>query len=77
MSFFDKFGKRVGDLVLEFLGTFVAIAGIGLTDKFVKWWLGADAKFFDTVPVAWVFDLAHICLIARLIWRIFFPEKES
>jgi hypothetical protein len=76
-SFLSRLGGRVGDLAIEFIATFVAIAGIALADLLVKWWLGADKKFFGEIPVQWVFDLCHICLIGRLIWRIFFPEKNK
>lgn len=75
--FHSKIGGRVGDLAIEFIATFVAIAGIALADLLLKWWLGEDKKFFGLIPVQWVFDLGHICLIGRLIWRIFFPEKEQ
>jgi len=45
-SFFSRLGGRVGDLAIEFIATFFAIAGIALADLLVKWWLGADKKFF-------------------------------
>jgi hypothetical protein len=76
-TFLSRLGGRVGDLSIEFIATFVAIGGIALADLLVKWWLGEDKKFFGQIPVQWVFDLAHICLIGRLIYRIFVPEKES
>ena len=75
-SFFSRLGGRVGDLAIEFIATFFAIAGIALADLLVKWWLGAEKKFFGQIPVQWVFDLCHICLVGRLIWRIFFPEAN-
>jgi hypothetical protein len=77
VSFFSRLGKRVGDLSIEFIATFVAIGGIALADFLVKSWVGDDKKFFDKIPVQWVFDLGHVCLIGRLIWRIFFPEKDE
>lgn len=75
--FLSKLGGRVGDLAIEFIATFVAIAGIALADLLLKWWLGEGKKFLGLIPVQWVFDLGHICLIGRLIWRIFFPEKAQ
>jgi hypothetical protein len=74
-KFLSKLGGRVGDLIIEFVGTFVAIGGIAVADLLVKWWLGEE-KFFGLIPVQWVFDLGHICVVGRLIWRIFFPEKD-
>jgi hypothetical protein len=76
-SFLSRLGGRVGDLAIEFIATFVAIAGIALADLLVRWWVGENKKFFDQIPVQWVFDLGDVCLIGRLIWRIFFPEKNE
>jgi len=39
--------------------------------------LGTEKKFFDIIPVQWVFDAAHVSLVGRLIYRIFVPEKEK
>jgi hypothetical protein len=76
-SFVSRLGGRVGDLIIEFVGTFVAIGGIALADLLVKWWLGEDKKFFGVIPVQWVFDLGHICVMGLLIWRIFSPKKDE
>ena len=76
-TFSSKLAGRVGDNLIEVAGTAVAVVGIALIDFLVKWLLGEDAKFFGAVPVQWAFDLAHICLIGRLIWRIFVPEKTE
>jgi hypothetical protein len=76
-SFLSKLSGRVGDLVIEFVGTFVAVGGIALVDLLVKWWLGEDKKFFGIIPVQWVFDLGDICVVGLLIWRIFFPKKDE
>jgi hypothetical protein len=76
-TFVSRLSGRVGDLAIEFIATFVAIGGIALADLLVKWWLGEDKKFFGQIPVQWVFDLAHICMVGRLIYRILVPEKES
>jgi hypothetical protein len=75
-SFLSRLGERVGDLAIEFIATFVAIGGIAFADFLVKWWVGQDKKFFDRIPVAWVFDVGHVSLVGRLIYRIFFPEKS-
>jgi hypothetical protein len=76
-SFILRLGSRVGDLVVEFVGTFVAIGGIALADFLVKWLVGEDKKFFGIIPVQWIFDFGDIALVGRLIYRIFFPEKEK
>jgi hypothetical protein len=55
----------------------LAIGGIALADLLVKWWFGAEKKFFSLIPVQWVFDACHICVMGRLIWRIFFPDKNE
>jgi len=64
-------------LAIEFISTFFAIGGITLADLAVKYWVGEDKKFFSVIPVQWVFDFGHISLVGRLIWRIFFPEKDQ
>lgn len=76
-GFWSRLGQRLGDLTIEFVGTFLCIAGIALADLFVKWWVGEDKKFFGRIPVQWVFDLGDVALIGRLIWRIFVPEKDQ
>jgi hypothetical protein len=75
-TFLSRLSGRVQGLVIEFVGTIIAVGGIALTDVLVKWWLGEE-KFFGAIPVQWVFDLGHICVVGRLIWRIFSPEKEG
>jgi hypothetical protein len=67
----------VGDMAIEFICTFVAIAGIAIADLLVKWWLGANKKFLDIIPVQWVFDLCHMCVMGLLIYRIFVPDREG
>jgi hypothetical protein len=76
-GFWKKLGKRSGDLVIEIVGTILAIGGIAIADLCLQWWIGPDKKFFDRIPVQWGFDAAHICVIARLIWRLFVPEKDQ
>jgi hypothetical protein len=43
--FLSRLGGRVGDLAIEFIATFVAIAGIALADLLLKWWLGRVKSF--------------------------------
>jgi hypothetical protein len=76
-SFISRLGGRIGDLAVEFIGTFLAIGGIALADLLVKWWVGEGKKFFDIIPVQWVFDFGHVALVGRLIYRIFVPGKEK
>ena len=61
-TFWAKLGSRLGDLAIEFIGTFVAIGGIAIADKLLEWWLGKDKKFFDFIPVQYVFDVGHVSL---------------
>ena len=51
------------------------IAGIAIADHLVRWWLGEE-KFFGKIPVQWIFDLGHICVVLRFIFRSIFPEKD-
>jgi hypothetical protein len=74
--FLTTLTRRVQDLVIEFVGTAIALGGIAGTDRLLKWWIG-EAKFFGALPVSWAFDLCHLCVMARLVWRIIVPEKHK
>jgi hypothetical protein len=67
------FKKRLSVLLenqtLEFIGTVIAVSVIAIVGYLVHHFLG-QAKFFDYIPVQWVFDVAHIVLIGRLVWGI-------
>jgi hypothetical protein len=32
--------------------------------------LGVNAKFFDSIPIKWAFDAAHIAVLARFVWKL-------
>jgi len=74
-TFLSRLGKRVQDVVIEIVGTVLMIAGIAIADHLVRWWLGEE-KFFGKIPVQWIFDLGHICVVLRFIFRSIFPEKD-
>ena len=59
--------RLAADLALEGIGTLIAIGLIGLTDRLVQAWIGKDTKFFDLIPVQWVFDAAHVVIVIRLV----------
>ena len=54
---------------LEFVRTAIAVCLIALTDRLVTWSIG-ERKFFGVIPVSWVFDLSHLVVVGRLIWRV-------
>jgi len=56
-------------MALEAVGTGLTILIIAGAHQLLELLLGKDEKFFDYIPVAWVFDLGHIVVIGRLIWR--------
>ena len=56
-------------MILEGFGTVFAIGIIALAHYLVELWVGKGAKFFDFIPVEWVFDAGHIVVVARLVWR--------
>jgi hypothetical protein len=68
------FSRRVRHLVeelaLDALGTALAIGIIAGADSLVRWLLGEGAKFFDFIPVRWVFDAGHLAMVVRLVWRV-------
>jgi hypothetical protein len=77
-DFFKRLSNTLQNLILEAIGTVAAIGLIALVDIVSRHWLEPDAKFFDYIPVRWVFDLGHLVMILRLIWRIVkgFNEEE-
>jgi hypothetical protein len=68
--FWRRLGNLLGDMVLEAIGTVCAIGIIALAHNLVELWMGKDAKFFDYIPIRYVFDVGHIVVIGRLVWRI-------
>jgi hypothetical protein len=62
--------------MLEACGTAIAVCLIALTDLLVTRLIG-EHKFFDYIPVGWVFDLAHIVVVGRLIWGVVKTYNEG
>ena len=57
------------DMLPEALGSFLAIVIVAGGRKLVEWWIGPGAKFFDFIPVSWIFDAGDVALLARFVWR--------
>lgn len=74
--FLSRLGERVEGLVIEFVGTIVAVGGIALTDRLVKWWLGEE-KFFEVIPVQGYSISATFAWWGALYGAFFSPEKEG
>jgi len=68
-TFRKRLSARAESLILEGIGTAIAVCIISATDHLVSW-LIADRKFFDFIPVRWIFDTAHIVVVLRLIWGV-------
>jgi hypothetical protein len=68
-SFWRRLGDVVDEMAIEAVATVLTIGLIFGTQRLVDLLIGKDGKFFDFIPVAWVFDAGHIALIGRLIWR--------
>ena len=68
-SFRKRLFARAENLILEGFGTAIAVLLIAGTDRLVSWSIG-DGKFFDYIPVRWIFDAAHIVVVGRLIWGV-------
>jgi hypothetical protein len=75
--FILRLGGHVGDILIEIISTMLLIAGIALADKLLEWSLGKDKKFFDAVPVQWVFDFGHISMILRFLYRVTWPPRSE
>ena len=76
IGFKKRLSKLSGDLILEGIGTCIAIGIIALADLLVKWLIG-ERKFFDLIPVQWVFDAAHLVVVLRLIWGVIRKFNEQ
>ena len=52
--------ERIWDVLLDLVPEAVTTVGllgiVGLSRYLLQCWLGRDAKFFDYLPVEWVFD---------------------
>jgi hypothetical protein len=66
---------RLYDVLLEMVpegfGTLIVILIVAAGRFLLKWSMGPDAKFFDLIPIGWVFDAGDLALVGRLVWRAF------
>jgi hypothetical protein len=65
--------RRLYDVLLEMVpegfATVLVILIIAGTRKLLSLLIGPDAKFFEFIPVGWVFDAGDVALVGRLVWR--------
>jgi hypothetical protein len=63
---------RIWDVLLDLIPEAVTTVGllgiVAISRLLIEWWLGKGAKFFDFLPVEWVFDAGHLAVILRFIW---------
>jgi hypothetical protein len=57
-------------LIPEAFATFLLLAIVGGSRKLLELWIGHDAKFFDVLPVRWVFDAGELIIVCYFLWRI-------
>jgi hypothetical protein len=66
-------GQKLYDVIYvivpEIFATFLLLSFVGASEKFLHWWVG-DKKFFDVLPVRWVFDAAELAIILYFVVRI-------
>ena len=64
--------ERIWDILLDLIPeaiTTLGLLGIVAMSRFLlQLWLGKGAKFFDYLPVEWVFDAGHLTVIGRFLW---------
>jgi hypothetical protein len=48
---------------------------IWLAERLYRSWLGPDTRFFDFIPVKWVFDAGHLAMMYRFIRRSLREEE--
>ncbi len=51
------------------------IASIFVVHMALEFLLGHDAKLFDRIPIRYIFDLAHIVVLAKLIFTLSFLQR--
>jgi hypothetical protein len=56
------------DLIPEAITTIGLLGIVALSRYLIQLWLGKGAKFFDYLPVEWVFDAGHLTVILRFLW---------
>ena len=56
------------DLIPEAVTTIGLLAIVAISRFLIQLWLGTGAKFFDYLPVEWVFDAGHLVVIFRFLW---------
>jgi hypothetical protein len=65
-------GERVWDVLLDLIPEGITTIGllaiVALSHWLIELWMGKGAKFFDYVPVEWVFDAGHVTVIVRFLW---------
>jgi len=81
MATWKGFRKKLADLVsemaLEAVGTALAILTIAGAHWLLELCIGSDRKFFNFIPVAWCFDVAHLVVLGRLVWRTIRKFKDD
>ena len=65
-----KLREVIEEIVPEAFATFLLLATVAGSRKLLEWWVGHDAKFFDVLPVRWVFDAGELTIVCRFLWRI-------
>ncbi len=56
------------ELIPEAFALFLLLLIVGGAEKLLRWLIG-DYKFFDYLPVRWVFDIGDLTVILLFIWR--------
>jgi hypothetical protein len=62
------------DTIPDILTTVMVILGLAAGKYLLEWLVGKDEKFFDVIPVKWVFDVGDITNILVFVgktWKRF------
>lgn len=65
-----RLSSTFADIFVEAFATILTIAVITLAHWLFTLSLGPDAKFFDLIPIRYVFDVADLALVVKLTWRV-------
>jgi hypothetical protein len=61
-----RLSRLCGNLIVEIVATTIVVGLVALAGGLVNWLLG-DRKFFDWIPVRWVFDAGDLAIAVKFV----------
>jgi len=57
-------------LFSETMALMLATFSVWVVHAMFNFMVGSNARFFDLLPTGWLFDTAHVVVLARYVWRL-------